>query len=266
MNLTTNIITANGTQGRTPDPRRAIVVASVERLRSFSQPTYAKLPQAPITASPVPRLTSLYHHAERGHYGSRSYPGNCGGHLIRDLLLYFKPFTVFDPMSGSGTCQDVCRELRIPCVSGDIHRGDDCCDPTQFTGDHRRIKPGSFDFVWIHPPYWRQKLYATDPRDLSRCPTLESFLERYALAITNCATALRPGGHLAILIGDYTDRERGFVPLTFHTKRLAFEHGLVQACTDIIRFGHGASSGGKVYRSTFIPGLHDVCTVFRKPR
>ena len=38
-----------------------------------------------------------------------------------------------------------------------------------------------------------------------------------------------------------------------------------QACTDIIRFSHGASSGKKVYRSSFIPGLHDVCMLFRKP-
>ena len=31
--------------------------------------------------------------------------------------------------------------------------------------------------------------------------------------------------------------------------------------TDIIRFSHGASSSNKVYRSSFIPGLHDVCMI-----
>lgn len=233
--------------------------------RSYTQPVYAKLPQAPINASPVPRLTSLYHHAEPGDYGDRRYPGNCGGHLIRDLLLYFRPARVFDPMSGSGTCADVCRELGVACASGDIHGGFDLCDPTQFAGPSRRFDAGSFDFVWIHPPYWRQKLYASDPRDLSRAPTLEAFLDRYEAAIANCATVLKPGGRLAILMGDYCDREIGFVPLTYHTKRLAFACGLRQCCTDIIRFGHGASSGSKVYRSSFIPGLHDVCAVFQKP-
>ena len=73
-----------------------------------------------------------------------------------------------------------------------------------------------------------------------------------------------PGGKLAILMGDYTDREAGFVPLICHTKRLAFEAGLRQCCTDIIRFSHGASSSKKVYRSSFIPGLHDVCMIFEK--
>src|SRR5687768_7197492 len=90
---------------------------------------YAKLPRTPITASPVPRLTSLYHFHRAGEYGDRSYPGNCGGNLIRDLLLYFQPSLVFDPMSGSGTCKDVCTELNIACVSDDIHRGFYACDP-----------------------------------------------------------------------------------------------------------------------------------------
>ena len=59
---------------------------------------------------------------------------------------------------------------------------------------------------------------------------------------------------------------RRFVPLVYHTKRLAFASGLRQCCTDIIRFSHGASSGRKIYRSAFIPGLHDVCMVFEKTR
>ena len=32
-------------------------------------------------------------------------------------LLFFQPRFVFDPMQGSGTCADVCRELSIPCRS-----------------------------------------------------------------------------------------------------------------------------------------------------
>jgi hypothetical protein len=54
------------------------------------------------------------------------------------------------------------------------------------------------------------------------------------------------------------------VPLVYHTKRLAFAAGLRQPCTDIIRFSHGNSSSRKVYRSSFIPGLHDVCMIFEK--
>ncbi len=215
--------------------------------------------QAPVTGSPVLRLTSLYHFDEAGDFGDRRYPGNCGGALIRDLLLYFQPASVFDPMSGGGTCRDVCDDLAIPCASGDIHTGFDACDPQHMPTER-------FDFVWAHPPYWRMKLYAADARDLSRAPTLSAFLEHYAAFIGNCANVLTPNGKLAILMGDYCDRENGFVPIIYHTKRVALEAGLRPACTDIIRFSHGASSSRKVYRSSFIPGLHDVCMVLEMDR
>jgi hypothetical protein len=225
---------------------------------STREAIYAKLPQAPITASPVPHLTSLYHFSRAGEYGDRKYPGNCGGNLIKDLLRFYKAKSVFDPMTGSGTCRDVCKEMGVYCHSSDLHEGKDACDAAQF--------PRScFEFAWIHPPYWRQKLYTQDPRDLSRAKTLREFLDRYRLLIENCAGAVVPGGKVAILMGDYSDREEGFVPLVFYTKLLAFRAGLKQCATDIIRFSHGASSGKKVYRSSFIPGLHDVCTIFVRP-
>jgi SAM-dependent methyltransferase len=228
------------------------------RTEERDRPAYARLPLAPRNASPVPHLTSLYHFHRAGEYGNRKWPGNCGGNLIKDLLLYFRPSLILDPMAGSGTCRDVCSELGLGCFSWDIHQGFDACDPNDFAAVE------TFDFIWAHPAYWRQKLYADDPRDLSRSPTLEHFLMRYRQFIRNSARALKPGGKLAILMGDYCDREEGFVPLTWHTKRLAFDSGLRQCCTDIIRFSHGASSSRRTYRSSFIPGLHDTCMVFEK--
>lgn len=221
--------------------------------------TFARLPMAPLNASPVPHLTSLYHFNRAGNYGSRSYPGNCGGNLIRDLLLYFRAQRVFDPMTGSGTCADVCKELGVKCLSLDIRDGFDATDVNAYLS-----LPTGFDFVWAHPPYWRQKLYTESERDLSRASTLDDFLKGYEALIRNCASVLSPGGKFAILMGDYSDRETGFVPLTFYTKQLALAAGLRQHCTDIIRFSHGASSSRKTYRSSFIPGLHDTCMVFEK--
>lgn len=240
-------------------PLRGVYSFSLFTMRTnASLQSIAVLPRAPITGSPVPWLTSLYHKAWRGPYGDSRYPGNCSGELIKDLLLYFRPKTVFDPMTGSGTCRDVCDELDIECRSQDIRFGFDACDAGAYDPAWK------FDFVWIHPPYWRQKLYTNSPRDMSAAPTLDYFLHRYAKLIENCAAVLAPGGKLAVLMGDYSDRDAGFVPLTYWTKRLAFNGRLRQCCTDIIRFSHGASSSTKVYRSSFIPGLHDTCMVFEK--
>jgi hypothetical protein len=219
---------------------------------------YARLPRAPRNASPVPHLTSLYHFHRAGEYGDRSYPGNCGGNLIADLLRFYGVRSVIDPMTGSGTCRDVCEDLNVYCYSSDLHQGTDACDPANFP-------KSCFEFAWLHPPYWRQKLYQDSPLCLSRTPTLDAFLDRYRQLIATASGTLVPGGKLAILMGDYQDREAGFVPLVYHTKRLAFDLGLAQCATDIIRFSHGASSSRKVYRSSFIPGLHDVCMIFNQP-
>lgn len=227
--------------------------------QSYSPSTIAILPRAPRNASPVPALTSLYHKSWRGPYGDPRYPGNCSGELIKDLLKYFRPTWVFDPMTGSETCKDVCNALGIKCLSHDIRYGFDACDSESYESIQAR-----FDFIWLHPPYWRQKLYTDDLRDMSRCPTLGEFLSKYKSLIENCASVLEPNGQIAILMGDYEDRDAGFVPLTYYTKQLAFSAGLQQHCTDIIRFSHGATSAKKTYRSRFIPGLHDVCMIFGK--
>src|SRR5688572_25344455 len=106
---------ARVTQGHVPAPPDS----------QANRPLYAKLPVAPVTGSPVPHLTSLYHFDGSDACGDRRYPGNCGGSLIKDLLRYFQPKSVFDPMTGSGTCRDVCRELGIYCYSSDLHQGFD---------------------------------------------------------------------------------------------------------------------------------------------
>jgi hypothetical protein len=69
-------------------------------IEACDRPVYARLPLAPKNASPVPHLTSLYHFHRAGEYGNRKWPGNCGGNLIKDLLNYFRPGLVFDPLCG----------------------------------------------------------------------------------------------------------------------------------------------------------------------
>ena len=61
---------------------------------------YTRLPQAPVTGSPVPHLTSLYHNAEAGPYGARIIgeppiipPGAAVGNAIMDAIG--KPIHVF---------------------------------------------------------------------------------------------------------------------------------------------------------------------------
>ncbi|HZZ26754.1 MAG TPA: hypothetical protein VFE46_02005 [Pirellulales bacterium] len=222
----------------------------------LAQPT-CRLPDIPKNRSPVPELTSLHTKAGRGNYGDASYRGNCSGLLIRDLLRYYQPKAVLDPMAGSGTCRDVCAELGISCQSFDLKAGLDATDPANFQTF------GPFDFVWMHPPYWRMVSYSDDPRCLSRAPTVSEFLQRLRQVIRNCLHCLTPSGRLTILMGDWRHQGR-YLGLPFRTFNCAVAEGLWLDAPEIIRFQHGATSSGKVYDFAFIPRLHDVCLVFKR--
>lgn len=215
------------------------------------------LAEAPKTASPVPWLTSLHAREGRGNYGDSRYRGNCSGLLIEDLLKFFRPASVLDPMTGSGTCRDVCRALGIECFSYDIQAGFDAAAPEKY------IDVPKVDFVWLHPPYWRQVRYGRDARCLAEAETLEDYLSLLGMVFTNCLGRLNPGGTLAVLIGDYK-ADGLYLGLPFRTLQVAEAQGLWLAAPKIVRSSHGASSSGKAYRSSVIPRLHDICLVLKR--
>ena len=160
-------------------------------------------------------------------------------------------------MTGSGTCRDVCRELAVECETMDIRQGSDAADPASY----QSIYP--VDMVWMHPPYWRMIKYNDDPRCLSNAPTLDAFLNRMQLVLRNSRNVLTLNGVIAVLIGGYSDQGQ-YQPLPQLLVERAIREGLWPACTEIIRLQHGNTSSKKTYRSSFIPGLHDTCLVFRK--
>ena len=226
--------------------------------RAPSQSTHPKtvpLPEAPVTASPVPWLTRIHAAPGRGNYGDSSYRGNCSGLLIRDLLNSYTPRRVLDPIEGGGTCRDVCRELNIDYQGRDLKRGFDATDAAAFAA------LGKFDFIWTHPPYWQMVRYnSADSRCLSSTATVFEFTRQMRLVFQNCRRALNPGGKLAVLIGDGKHQGR-YLGLPFRLMSAASKEGFWLAAPEIIRFGHGATSSRKPYSTSFIPRLHDVCLV-----
>jgi len=160
-------------------------------------------------------------------------------------------------MSGSGTCYDVCIELGIPCIRGDLRQGNDAASPAGFGSEDR------FDFVWLHPPYWKLIQYSDDPRCLSNAPTLAEFVLRLRSVLRNCAAVLTERGNIAVLMGD-AKHHGEYLGLPFRTLAAAAAEGLWLAAPEIIRPSYGASSSKKQYSHAFIPRLHDVCFVLKR--
>jgi hypothetical protein len=197
-------------------------------------------------------LTSLLRYPERGPWGQSRYFGNCPGYLIVDLIDYFKPQSVFDPMEGSGTTGEVCADFGLPYEGRDLRTGFDLLSSPM--PDRR------FDLVFWHPPYWPGKPYSLHPNDFSNAKTYADYLERLREGFTRLLTMVEPTGHLVILIGDGRKNGR-FFPV--HSQLIAWTLLPLEAV--LIKDGlHERRARHFRYGPTrFIPTLHEYVLLFK---
>jgi predicted transcriptional regulator len=198
-------------------------------------------------------LTSLLRYPGRGPWGKGSYFGNCNGYLLVDLIDYFKPNSVFDPMEGSGTTREVCFDLKVDYEGRDIHSGFDLLSSP--------LPNRQFDLIFWHPPYWPGFLYSQHPNDFSRADNWLDYLERMRAGFNQLMTLLSPNGHLVILIGD--GRKNGtFFPI--HSEIIHW--GLLPLEAVLIKEGvHERRAKHFRYGPTaFIPTLHEYVLIFKR--
>jgi len=207
-------------------------------------------------------LCSVVSYPDRGPWGDASYRGNCSGYLAKDLILRFGCQSVFDPAEGSGTVRDVVAGINeflkkgIEYEGRDLRSGWDILDGA--------LPDSQFDLVWYHPPYWDIVRYSDDPKDLSNCQSLEEFELKLNRSVERLFQALKPGGILAVLIGDKRKDGR-YYPLF---RSLLFNPSIGELKAIIIKVQHNCRSDAKGYpvKNPFlIPIKHEYCLVFRKP-
>jgi hypothetical protein len=194
--------------------------------------------------------SNIVSYPERGPWGNSKYRGNTSGWLIKDLIEFFKPKSVLDPMQGSGTTRDVCRELGIEYDGFDLKDGFDALTS--------QLPAKRWDLIFLHPPYWDIIKYSDDPRDLSNCKTFEEYIQKLFTIIDRLREYLTDNGVLVVQIGDI--RKHGeYYPLgayiaVFHRKELKAK---------IIKIQHNVSSNSKPYGGKFIPIMHEEIYVLR---
>jgi hypothetical protein len=207
-------------------------------------------------------LCSVVSYPGRGPWGNAQYRGNCSGHLPRDLILRFKAQSVFDPAEGSRTVRDVVDGINkhkgknIHYQGRDLHQGWDILTSP--------LPAKQFDMVWYHPPYWDIIRYSNDERDLGNCASLETFEEKLNKSAERLFKVVRPGGIMAILIGD--KRKNGIYYALFRNLLMNPRIGQLRAI--IIKIQHHCRSDNREYREGnpfLIPIKHEYCLVFQKP-
>lgn len=207
-------------------------------------------------------LCSVVSYPDRGPWGDNRYRGNCSGHLVKDLILRFGAQSVFDPAEGGRTVRDVVEGINQFLKKGIFYEGRDLKDGWDILSSELPQK--QFDLVWYHPPYWDIIRYSDDMRDLSNSSTLEDFEERLNRSVERLFQAVKPGGILAVLIGD--KRKDGRYCVLMRTLLSNRNVGELKAV--IIKFQHNCKSTySNSYPSGnpfFIPIMHEYCMVFQK--
>ena len=118
--------------------------------------------------------------------------------------------------------------------------------------------------AWYHPPYWDIIQYSRNEKDLSNCRTLEDYESKLNQSALRLFHAIKPGGILAILIGDKRKNGR-YYPLM---RSLLINPGLGELRAIIIKVQHHCRSDRKEYsvgNPFLIPIRHEYCLVFQKP-
>lgn len=193
-------------------------------------------------------------------WGDGRYRGNCDGRLFLNLVRRYNAKRVADPMVGSGTTRDVIAWLNRNHGTAIDYWGGDLKDGFNLL---KEGLPGTFDFIWIHPPYWDIVRYTDHPDDLSAPVPYGLFVNKLFTCLKRCSAALTPGGRLAVLVGDI--RKKGvYFPLVREVTFLGGEVGQLRSV--IIKAQHNCRSDETVYsRMEDVPIKHEYCVIFKKP-
>lgn len=172
------------------------------------------------------QTTTLWDHPSQ-HYGgamqgSKEYRGATPSYVIWNLLERYtrENDTVVDPMCGSGTTIDVCRDMGRKPLGFDIAPFRD--DIQQADARQLPVKDGSADFFFMDPPYSTHLEYSGHPQCIgeldSRSP---EYYEAMDQVIGEAFRVLKDRRYFAYYVSDSFKKGKPFSPIGFDLMELA---------------------------------------------
>lgn len=213
-------------------------------------------------------MQSIVSYPDRNNsYGRNTYRGNCSGELIKDIIKQYKLKGLSDFMVGSGTTEDVVRELGLRGTFADLNRGYDMMSMDI---------PERAENIFWHPPYHDMVVYSGkqyDPRrveletglpvatiyagDLSRCASWEEFVKRMNYCMMLQFASLEKGGRMFVLVGDMKRKGRLYSMIRELICPGTMENILIKA-------QHNTWSERQTYSGNFVPITHEYILVTKK--
>lgn len=147
--------------------------------------------------------------------GDNKYPAVTPAFIIYNMIKrYTEPGDlVVDPMAGSGTTLDVCKEEGRRCIAYDI--APPRKDVIQNDARHIPLPNNSVDMAFIDSPYGDNIRYNEHPDDIGKISAeTEEFYDELERVMKECYRILKPGKVLGWLIGDQWVKKK-FTPVGF---------------------------------------------------
>lgn len=213
-------------------------------------------------------MESIVSYPDRGQYGRNSYRGNCSGLIIKDVIQQYKLKGLSDFMVGSGTTEDVVREVGIRGDFADLNRGYDMLSMDI---------PNRAENIFWHPPYGSMIRYADSQykasdveratglsaetirrNDLSSFTDWNEFVKMMNYCMMKQFTALEKGGRMFVLMGDMKRKGKLYSMLCDILKPGTLEQVIIKA-------QHNCTSDRQTYSNlNFVPIVHEYLMVVRK--
>lgn len=172
-----------------------------------------------IDEKPLLEATTLWDYPRQSYgktpKGDNKYPGVTPAFIIYNMIRrYTKPGDlVVDPMAGSGTTLDVCKEEARRCIAYDI--SSTRTDIIQNDARSIPLPDNSVDMIFVDSPYGDNVKYNDHPLDIGKISAeSERFYDELERVMDECYRILKNGKVLGWLIGDQWVKKR-FTPVGF---------------------------------------------------
>ena len=185
------------------------------------KPAHKKRPKKP----PLRVMTTTLWEYPSQHYGremqgDKRYAGATPSWVIWQLLTRYtrEGDTVVDPMCGSGTTVDVCRDLKRQARGFDLQPQRDAIE----LADARSLPldAGSVDFFFMDPPYSTHIEYSDDPRCIGKLDAGgedagRAYYDSMREVIRESHRVLKDRRYMALYVSDSFKKGKPFMPIGF---------------------------------------------------
>lgn len=191
------------------------------------RPLPSRRPKSQFHKPPLNLFTSTLWEYPSQHYGDsiqgdKNYAGATPSWVIWQCLMRYtrEGDLVIDPMCGSGTTIDVCKDLKRRALGFDLASHERRSDILRADARRLPVEDAKADFVFVDPPYSTHIEYSDDPKCIGKLDALATgrendYYRAMRQVISEIHRVLKPGKHMALYVSDSFQKGAGFAPIGF---------------------------------------------------